>query len=77
MESNEGKEMRTRTAIVGFILGLLSVTSLTAAAEVLEGTGGPSSEVGVGCETPTEVLPKVIVPEDGKDGPGGFIEGTG
>ena len=67
--------MRTRTAIVSFILGLLSAISLTAAAEVLEGDGAPSPAVG--CETPTEVLPKVLGPSSAPEGgPGGFIEGT-
>jgi hypothetical protein len=68
--------MRIRTAIVSFVLGFLSVTSLTAAAEILEGDGAPSS---IGCETPTEVLPKVVSPSerDYPGRPGGFIEGTG
>jgi predicted ATPase len=57
------------------ILGLLSAISLTAAAEVLEGDGAPSPAVG--CETPTEVLPKVLGPSSAPEGgPGGFIEGT-
>jgi hypothetical protein len=69
--------MRTRTSIFSFVLGLLSATSLTAAAGVLEGDGAPPSMVGVGCETPTEVLPKVVTPWSPDYGPGGFIEGTG
>jgi hypothetical protein len=67
--------MRTRTAIVSFTLGLLSATSLTAAAGVLEGDGAPSKMAG--CETPAEVLPKVVIPGSPDYGPGGFIEGTG
>jgi hypothetical protein len=68
--------MRTRTAIVSFVLGLLSFTSLSAAAEVLEGEGAPDSILA--CETPTEVLPKEILPEKSTPSsrPGGFIEGT-
>jgi hypothetical protein len=67
--------MRTRTAIVSFIVGLLSALSLTAAAEILEGDGAPSTLVGA-CETPTEVLPKVVTPRSPDYGPGGFTEGT-
>jgi hypothetical protein len=64
-------------AIVSFTLGLLSATSLTAAAGVVEGNGAPPSMVGSGCETPTKVLPKVLTPWSPDYGPGGFIEGTG
>ncbi len=41
--------MRTRTAIVSFVLGLLSFTSLTAVAEVIEGDGAPFTNSA--CET--------------------------
>ena len=74
--------MRIRTAIVSSVIGLLSATSLTAAAEVLEGDGAPPPTVGAECETPTEVLPKEISPEGlgppptPKGSRGGFIEGT-
>jgi len=74
--------VRIRTAIVSFVIVLLSATSLTAAAEVLGGDGAPSSTVRAECETPTEVLPKEISPEDlgppptPKGSRGGFIEGT-
>jgi len=67
---------------VSFVIGLVSATSLTAAAEVLEGDGAPTSTVGAECDTQTEVLPKEISPDDlpppptPKGGSGGFIEGT-
>ena len=62
--------MRTKTAIVSFVLGLLSLTSLAAVAGVIEGDGAPFPNGG-NCETsPTEVLP-------GHPGTGGVLEGTG
>jgi hypothetical protein len=69
---------------VSFVIGcgLVSATSLTAAAEVLEGDGAPTSTVGAECDAQTEVLPKEISPDDlrppptPKGGSGGFIEGT-
>ena len=82
MRTTKEERVRTRTAIVSFVIGLLSATSLTAVAEVLEGDGAPSTSVGAECETPTEVLPKEVSPEDlgppptPKGSPGGFIEGT-
>ena len=60
--------MRTKTAIVSFVLGLLSFTSMTAVAEVLEGDGAPQTW---GCETPRPDRPP------GHPGTGGVIEGTG
>jgi hypothetical protein len=63
--------MRTRTAIVSFVLGLLLAISLTGAASVVEGDGAPFPNAacdtpGAGNKAPTS-----------KPIEGGFIEGTG
>jgi hypothetical protein len=66
--------MRTKTAIVSFVLGLLSLTSLTAVAGVIEGEGAPFPNGG-NCETSrTEVRAERL---PGHPGTGGVLEGTG
>jgi hypothetical protein len=70
--------VRTKTAIVSFVLGVLSVISLTAAAGVVEGGGAPIPNLG-NCNT-DDVLPKTVRPPDVSTthpGTGGVLEGTG
>jgi hypothetical protein len=73
----EGK-MRTKTAIVSFVFGLLSVTSLTAVAGVIEGDGASFPNEG-NCETSQETSQTETLP--GRPlrhpGTGGALEGTG
>ena len=70
--------MRTKTAIVSFVLGLLSVTSLTAVAGVIEGDGVPFSNGG-NCETSHETSQTKtrLGTPPGHLGTGGVLEGTG
>ena len=70
--------MRTKTAIVSFVLGLLSVTSLTAVAGVIEGDGAPLPTGGY-CETSHETSQTKTRPgrPPQHPGTGGVLEGTG